>query len=707
MNQDYVRNRVYDAGICAAAAAGCTSFLEVGPGASALLTRMALNAPPRPLASPRGRILAIEANAESASKARRLLSGSAEFKNRYTILCGFVGEAPGAAAPPPPSLASPSRGPGRAPSPPASPAPAGGARKRRASSAASATGAPGDAALSSAQLRAAVADARPQAVLHEVLGFLAGSEGVARTMLEVQAMIMPPPGRPPAAAGAAAGAPALPVFLPGAAGSFFSPSFVTLADLVDARPHNCVVYVAAAAPSAATFILAADVPFAVVAGSAPRAALALCAEAGAAAAATAGAAAAAAAAAGPGLPTPASSVIPRGWHGGGAPLQTPSGSCVGCLEFFAFARPMGPQLRQSRETSFAAVAPCVINSCTCFVWAGFAGVPPPRRGAHPTGFPYGVPGLLAPHPAAAPAAAEAAAGANGAAEQPAVEGRLPARRRPSAAAASAGARAGAGAGAAAAAATAAAARRAEAEAEAQLALASFSSCDWDSATNARASNWRNVVVLLPQPVALAPGDVMRCRWEVDQSGPSSEYVVHVSFEPAACPAPAAAGRSSRSAAAAAAGSSAVAAPKRELRRPAPKRSVGRAGARAGGAGDEDEEEDEEEEAAKAAVEATAGTRRGAARGGVGAGKAAAGGGLALPPRIVRMPLAGAPRAPSPPDGGRRRAAAAPDAPALTIQPLRPPQQFQVALGDLYCSFVRDRTGDAVSGNEALRRLGVV
>jgi hypothetical protein len=165
------------------------------------------------------------------------------------------------------------------------------------------------------------------------------------------------------------------------------------------------------------------------------------------------------------------------------PLVHEGGSTVGCAEFFNFGAPMEPQLVQARSTTFTCTAACVINSVACFVWAGFAGAAPPAeradgrrpRGRRPSGFPYGVPGLLR------------AASAGGGQQ--------------------------------------------EAEAEAELSATSFSSCDWDAAAGACAGNCRNLVVRLGSaPLALQPGDALCLSWHVSHAGPASAYALTASVE---------------------------------------------------------------------------------------------------------------------------------------------------------------------------------
>lgn len=68
MTQDTARNAAFRAAIAAAVAAGCTAWLELGPGADAVLTRMVL------AASPATRIVAVEGNRRSAAAAERALA---------------------------------------------------------------------------------------------------------------------------------------------------------------------------------------------------------------------------------------------------------------------------------------------------------------------------------------------------------------------------------------------------------------------------------------------------------------------------------------------------------------------------------------------------------------------------------------------------------------------------------------------------------
>jgi len=388
MNDDVVRNGVYRAAIEAQVAAGARAFVELGPGANAMLTRLVLDAPccPAPPGAGGGSsssspstttVLALEANAQSAAAAAAVLRARPEYRGRWAVLHAFVGGAGGCPA-----------------------------------------------ALHGGQL------AGVGALVHEVLGFLAGCEGVARAVLQLQSLL------PRRGQGL--------VCVPAAAGTFFVPSFVRPSSL-RARGGSGALY---AAPA---FLLAARLPFSEVALVAPRAA----------AAAGGGAAAA---------------------GGEPPPLVHAGGSAVGCLEFFRFGSPMEAQLVQARSTTFVCGARCVINSVACFVWAGFAAGAPAageradgraRRGRRPTGFPYGVAGLLG--------------GAAGAAQ-------------------------------------------AEADAEDELGAASFSSCDWDADAGACASAWRNLVVRLGAPLHLAPGDALRLAWHVSHAGPASAYALTASVE---------------------------------------------------------------------------------------------------------------------------------------------------------------------------------
>ena len=91
MNQDGARNRFFEQAIEAAArrrAAG--PWLEIGCGASALLTTMAAR---------RVSVVAVEGNAESASHARRMLRQSGLGDEQARVVEGFSGTPVGEAAP--------------------------------------------------------------------------------------------------------------------------------------------------------------------------------------------------------------------------------------------------------------------------------------------------------------------------------------------------------------------------------------------------------------------------------------------------------------------------------------------------------------------------------------------------------------------------------------------------------------------------------
>jgi len=257
---------------------------------------------------------------------------------------------------------------------------------------------------------------------------------VARAVLRLQQLLPPAPQPQGGQEGQA-----LWPSVPAAAATFFAFSLLRRDSLLQSlrppsRKGSLLYYVAP------TFLLAEALPFSEVALAAPRLA-----------------------AGGAGIAEP--------------PLQQGAArSGVGCAEFLAFGKAMAPQLVQERATRFTCAAACVINSASCFVWAGFtaagagaggAGGRGRRRRPPATGFPYGC--------------CRQALGL-------------------------------------------------EAGAAAELAACSFSSCDWDEPAGARASNWRNCVVAFPAALSLSPGDAVSALWRVDHSGAASAYALTVSVE---------------------------------------------------------------------------------------------------------------------------------------------------------------------------------
>ena len=143
---------------------------------------------------------------------------------------------------------------------------------------------------------------------------------------------------------------------------------------------------------------------------------------------------------------------------------------AGLVEQLALSAPLGPQLTQVHTTQFVAAGPGVVevNALTTWIWAGLpAG--PLAPAARPR---RGQPGLRTAFPYGAPGLAE-------------------------------GLDAGVG--------------------------VDFSSATSDRAAGACAKNWRNLVVLLGQRVALQPGSVLTVTWTVDLTGAAPAYSVSVSW----------------------------------------------------------------------------------------------------------------------------------------------------------------------------------
>jgi hypothetical protein len=255
----------------------------------------------------------------------------------------------------------------------------------------------GDATPEAAAAAAAAAAHRPQLIFGEVLGFLAGSEGVARAAAALQEAL------------AAAGAPA-PAWAPCAVATFFAPTLLSLDALQGAVPpgNTCLLRMAPV-PGAggAAWLLADAVPLAAAVAAA-------------------------------GLAPPA-----------------------GVVEALAVSRPLAAQLQQAHATVFVARGPGVvhINALAAWMWAGLpAGRPQrARQPGRRTAFPYGAPGL--------PPDFDAGVGVD------------------------------------------------------------FSSADSDRAAGACAKNWRNLVVLLGQRVALEPGSVLTVTWTADLAGDAPAYSV--------------------------------------------------------------------------------------------------------------------------------------------------------------------------------------
>jgi len=175
--------------------------------------------------------------------------------------------------------------------------------------------------------------------------------------------------------------------------------------------------------------------------------------------------------------------------GGGA--REPLPQC-GCWEFLDFSAPggMAEQMHQSRRAVFTVTAPTAINSVSTFIWAGFSGMPRDRRHPPAAAFPYGCVGAEDALP--------------------------PSHTYP----------------------------------------LSFSTCTQDA--SAAACAWRNAVVLLSRTVELLPGDAVEVRTKARLREHVPSYTMHVSVtRPAPTPAAGAAAGAASAAPVAAAGAAAA------------------------------------------------------------------------------------------------------------------------------------------------------
>lgn len=289
MNQDKVRNRVYQRAIEAAVAAGHHRFLEIGPGASALLTKMVLSATP-PAGAKKSQlpsVLAAEANPKSAEAASKALQGDPRLANRVKIYTGLST----------------------------------------------------DGAFVTLACKT-----KPHSLLQEVFGFLASSEGVIQALAEMEKSVFHNTAHRP-------------WNIPSLAASFGVLTNVQKEHIM----RNTELQLAR------KFMLARRLPFS--AGSVIE---------GKKHVQVSGASVA-------GLHAEAGGA---GWGAvaTGDCNRVPLGSTLHnsfCLEHFDFSKPLEPQLLQSRSAVFTCNTPdCTINSISFFLWVGFIEeVSPPPEAA--------------------------------------------------------------------------------------------------------------------------------------------------------------------------------------------------------------------------------------------------------------------------------------------------------------------------------------
>lgn len=296
-------------------------------------------------------------------------------------------------------------------------------------------------------------------ILQEILGYVASREGIVRIFADLQQRLPSPPNR----------------CLPGAAATFYTPTFVTL----DLLRHNFN----GRDPLLASkdYLLVSRLP----------------------------------------LDTAAQWKVADG-----APM-------CGCLELIDFSKPLcaagddsssssssSHQLYQDRTQVFKydgtpSAAPRVVNSLTLFIWAGFPGKYPRRVKGNETGFPYGCDGLK--HDTR-----QHHDGDSGGERQGQGSGHTRSRRG-SGAASGAGAASSSSAGSS----TPGTAPAAGGGAEWMVGCLSFSSACCARDKDAEARNWPNVVLMLPNPVSIPPGGSLEVRSIADLRNETCTYAWHV------------------------------------------------------------------------------------------------------------------------------------------------------------------------------------